>query len=156
MTRELQPSQHTQHNDERSPPNAHDSFNGVLLIDKHPPKETIEQASKHIFPEGSVQLSANEFCKTFHTRVSGELARGLWYLLGLVVVLHMISVIGFSWRLTDTPTAGDTDRTERIETAIATVSDAAKVLYAVLTPLATAVTGYYFSTGGDSDSERDN
>lgn len=117
-----------------------------------PPKETIEQASNYILPEGSFHLNPADLRKNFHTRVSGELAKGLWYLLGSVVVIHLVAIVGFSWRLTNAPTAGDTDRTDRIETAIATVGDAVKTLYAVLTPLATAVTGYYFSTGGDSGS----
>lgn len=119
---------------------------------KSPPRVTIDQASNDLFPRGSIHLNPADLRKNFHTRVSGELAKGLWYLLGSVVVIHLVAVVGFSWRLTHAPLPGDTDRTERIQSAIATVGDAAKTLYAVLTPLATAVTGYYFSTGGDSGS----
>jgi hypothetical protein len=128
-----------------------------LGVRSEPLKETIEEASRSvnlILPKDSLQLSPAELRKNFKVRVSGDLARGLWYLLGFVVVAHLIATIAFSWRLSNKPDVGDTDenRTERISKATATVTDNAKTLYAVLGVLTTAVTGYYFTSGADSAS----
>jgi hypothetical protein len=105
--------------------------------------------------KASISLNHHaEYRKNFRARLSGDLAKGLWYLLGLTVILNLLTVIALSWRLTNPPKTGDIDRSERIEKAVAIVDSFAKTLYAVLTPLATAVTGYYFSTGADSDSDQ--
>ncbi|MBD1847751.1 hypothetical protein H6F89_31045 [Cyanobacteria bacterium FACHB-63] len=119
------------------------------------PKETIEEASRSVnrdFPKGSLNLSHAELRKNFKVRVSGDLAAGLWYLLGFVVVVHLLAVTALAWRLSNQPTAGDSEekRIERIEKAVSTVTDTAKTLYPVLGVLTAAVTGYYFSSGADS------
>lgn len=117
------------------------------------PKETIEEASRSSnwnFPEDSLKLS--ELRKNFKVSVSGELARGLWYLLGFVVVVHLLTAITLAWRLSNKPDAGDTEekRTARIEKAVSTVNDTAKTLYPVLGVLTAAVSNCYFR---DADSE---
>jgi hypothetical protein len=129
------------------------------------PKVTIDEAlhSANVdLPKDSVHVSHEELRKNFKVRVSGDLARGLWYLLGFVVVAHLITTIAFSWRLSNQPNAGDDDdkRIDRIEKATATVTDTSKTLYAVLGVLTTAVTGYYFTSGAnsttsDGDGEKD-
>lgn len=131
------------------------------LAESHP-KETLEQAlndvlPNHSLPKGSVRESHEELRKNFHVRVSGDLAKGLWYLLGWVVVVHFLGVVAFSWRLGNKPAPGDLEenRLERIEKAVSNVNDAAKTLYAVLTPLAATVTGYYFTLGSSSSSSED-
>lgn len=99
-----------------------------------------------------VQFTFAEARKNYNTLLSGTLAKVLWYTLGGVVVLHFASVIVFSWRLADKPDLNDTNYPERVKSAIASVNDTAKTLYTFLTPLATAVTGYYFTTIGASKS----
>lgn len=136
-----------------------------LEIKSEPLKETIEEASRSVnlvLPKDSLQLSHSELRKNFKVRMSGDLARRLWHLLGFVVVAHLIATIAFSWRLSNKPDVGDTDekRTERIGKATANVDDTAKTLYAVLGVLTTAVTGYYFTSGAasassENDGEKD-
>lgn len=121
------------------------------------PKETIEEASRSVnrdFPEGSLELS--EIRKNFKLHVSRDLAKGLWYLLGFVVVVHLLTAIALSWRLSNKPDVGDNEekRTARIEKALSTVNDTAKTLYPVLGVLTAAVSSYYFSRA-DSDSSND-
>ncbi|RAM50198.1 MAG: hypothetical protein C6Y22_18300 [Hapalosiphonaceae cyanobacterium JJU2] len=121
---------------------------------------TIEQASEELHSiapsPGSVQSLA-EARKTYRTRVSGQLAKFLWYLLGGVVTCHMVSTIAFSWQLTQKPSADDKEQySERIKGAISSVNEAAKTLYTFLGPLATAVTGYYFTTVGNSSNDSEN
>lgn len=131
------------------------------LTEGHP-TVTLEQAlndvlPNHSLPTNSVRESHDDFRKNFHVRVSGDLAKGLWYLLGWVVVVHFVGVVAFSWRLGNKPVSGDLEenRLERIEKAVSNVNDAAKTLYAVLAPLAATVTGYYFTLGGSSISSED-
>jgi hypothetical protein len=121
---------------------------------------TIEQASEELHSiapsPGSVQSLA-EARKTYRTRVSGQLAKFLWYLLGGVVACHMVSTIVFSWQLTKKPSADDREQyTERIKGAISSVNEAAKTLYTFLGPLATAVTGYYFTSVESSSNDSEN
>ena len=162
MVSNKQPSQQQENNPLSSSNGQSNRVHTQSNLAEGHPKETPEQALNDVLPnhallKGSVRESHEELRKNFHVRVSGELAKGLWYLLGGVVVMHLVGVTAFSWRLGNSPVPGDSEekRTERIEKAVANVNDAAKTLYAVLTPLATAVTGYYFTLGGTSSSSDD-
>jgi len=123
------------------------------------PKQTIEEASRSVnlvLPEDSFHVSHAELRENFKVRVSGGLAMGLWYLLGGVVVVHLIATIAFSWKLANKTDVGDNEdkRTARIDKAISNVNDTSKTLYAVLGVLTTAVTGYYFTSGSTSSKEK--
>jgi sterol desaturase/sphingolipid hydroxylase (fatty acid hydroxylase superfamily) len=116
---------------------------------------TLEAAADevHLRTEG-LRITPQEYRKNYRTRLSGTLAKRLWYLLGGVVVVHVIAVIVFSWKLIEDPVTGTAEqRTERIQSAIDNVNETSKTLYTFLTPLVTAVTGYYFTTMSDEDSK---
>jgi hypothetical protein len=119
---------------------------------------TLEAAADevHLHAEGlqGLRITPQEYRKNYRTRLSGTLAKRLWYLLGGVVVVHVIAVIVFSWKLIEDPVTGTAEqRTERIQSAIDNVNETSKTLYTFLTPLVTAVTGYYFTTMSDEDSK---
>lgn len=101
----------------------------------------------------SVTLSSGELRKNFRTLVSGRLATGLWVLLGGVVSVHIIGVALSSLSLSLYAVLSDINieennsevRKQLVEDSVALVDGSAKTLYSFLTPLATAITGYYFS-----------
>ncbi len=97
------------------------------------PKESVEEATRAVnldLPKNSFHLKPDDLRKNFNVLVSGDLAKGLWLLLGGVVVVHLIATIAFSWLLTNKPDVGDTEekRTARIEKAMSNVNDTSKVI----------------------------
>ena len=123
-----------------------------------PKKITIEDASEEIHsitpPSGSFKSSLEEQRKTYKTRISGHLAQLLWWLLGGVVVLHLLATIGFSACLIKKPASDDKEQyIERIKTAILSINEASKTLYTFLGPLATVVTGFYFAENNNNSKD---
>lgn len=105
---------------------------------------------------GTMSLHGDEMRKTLKAGMSGVLALGLWLLLGGTIIAHLTTIIVFSWHLIASPVTNDVEgQKERIDKATSNVSDTAKTLYTLLTPLATAITGYYFTTGKDFRSSGD-
>lgn len=120
-----------------------------IAISTENEKINLEDASKEI---NAVRPSANsidvstENRKTYVTLLAGNLAKWLWIVLLGITCVHLIAVIFFAWFFTREPATNDKEQyVERINTAISGVNETAKTLYTFLGPLATAVTGYYFS-----------
>ena len=145
-------------------------------VDRDRPPDTIStnERSDAILPPGSIitgevlndflppgsitrpHPSGKEFRENLKAGMSGVLALGLWLLLGSIVVAHVAATITFSWELVKSSNANGTGKgNEQVEKATSLVGDTAKTLYSFLTPLATAVTGYYFTTRASSDSLND-
>jgi hypothetical protein len=129
------------------------SSNGQVTRDSSDvPKE---DTAKFLHP-GTMTIPGEEMRKTFEAGMSGVLALGLWLLLGGTVITHLAATVVFSSQLVEKPSVNDTEgQSERIEKATSTVGDTAKTLYALLTPLAATVTGYYFTAGKGSGSSDD-
>lgn len=117
------------------------------------PSNALRKRSDLRVPTSFTLSSSEELRKNFRTLVSGRLATGLWALLGGVVTIHMIGVTHSASRLArfaTVPTANVEEasidiRTQLVEDSISLIDGSAKTLYSFLAPLATAVTGYYFS-----------
>lgn len=102
----------------------------------------------------SLESTTKAFVKTFQAKVTATLAVGLWSLFTLSVLWHIFMIQKISLRYIDiyqeTLELGIEDQRysiwEEISKSSDLVNDTAKTLYAVLSPLATAVTGFYFSS----------
>lgn len=148
--------------------------------------EGLEKRSSSIARrESTPQFSIDQKREMSKIWISGFLGLFLWLILGGLIVAHFAAISLFSWRMleaTDTenltgslqtvsspspqtvppsppPASQDTSpqNIERYEKVVATVNDTAKSLYTFLAPLATAITGYYFTSKsgelkGESDS----
>jgi hypothetical protein len=79
--------------------------------------------------------------------VSAFLAVSLWSFLGMIAFRHFQASLEFSQKLAETAPS-DNDTASRIEKASTGVNDTAKTLYTLITPLATAITGYFFAASG--------
>ena len=94
----------------------------------------------------------NDFVTKFKTRVSGYLAVGLWSSLVACGAWHAERVgyithqmLSFSSSINTVTASQDTELDyEPFDKAFVMVGDTAKTLYAVVSPLATAATGFYF------------
>ena len=119
-------------------------------------EQITQQQASSVLGIGTITLSPDDHRKNLRAQASRTLAMGFWVLLALVAVAHLGTTIIFSkelFRKTEKNYAQS--EIERIEKAISSVGDTAKTLYAVLAPLATAVTGYYFTITPDgSDSKQ--
>ncbi|WP_414545095.1 hypothetical protein [Nostoc sp. CCY0012] len=142
--------------DQKPPLSSSDGFHHKI-----DPKESVnlEETTKKFgsFAGSSKdKFSLVEERKNYRTLVSGDLAKFLWRLLGFVVCANLVSTILFSWQLIQTPAADDREQyAERINSATANVNEASKTLYTFLGPLATAVTGYYFTSVERSNKDSD-
>ena len=103
--------------------------------------------------ENKFVIPPDEKRKNFRTWVAGALAIGLWGLLGVVVLIHIVGVACAARSLASTIHSSETLtedsvqlKTQVVEESVGLVDNSSKTLYAFLTPLATAITGYYFST----------
>lgn len=102
---------------------------------------------------GSIANTPQEWRESFKLVVSGVLALGLWGFLGWVAAFQLNSVTELSKQGANL--AGQNgNQNAQIEKAIANVNDTAKTLYALLTPLATAVTGYFFAASSQGQSSQ--
>ncbi len=95
--------------------------------------------------------------KTYKAKFSLRLAQSLWIGLAITVGIHLCAVVAFSALLIRKPHTDDKEEySQRIKDAISSVNETSKTLYTFLTPLATAVTGYYFSTISSENNSNDN
>ncbi|MBH8561354.1 hypothetical protein I8748_04035 [Nostoc sp. CENA67] len=92
-----------------------------------------------------------EWRDSFKLIVSAALALSLWIFLGGIAVLHFQVSREFSRKIADLPVQ-DNAKVNQIEKAALSVNDTAKTLYALITPLATAVTGYFFAASSSATS----
>ena len=102
-------------------------------------------------------ISEEDKRKNYKVQVTGILALLLWVVLGTVVIANIASVIFLAERLSSGKELGDASnaKIERIEKAVVMINDTAKTMYSFLTTLATAVTGYYFTTKDDDNIKKD-
>lgn len=84
--------------------------------------------------------------KTFKTKIAGWLAVGLWVGLIIVYLGHLTAIVYLSVLLVNPPASDDPTRLERFDRSFVAINDTAKTIYSFLTPLATAITSYYFVT----------
>lgn len=114
--------------------------------------------------DAAFYMSPRDMRRNFRTRVSGRLALGLWSLLGAVVFIHIIGISYSAIQLSrkvgfQTVSLNEDDvslRKQVVDDSVGMINDAVKTLYSFLTPLATAVTGYYFSAVETDESEPEN
>jgi hypothetical protein len=149
-------------------------FSQIRLEDAVKKNEQYLQASPHNPKDRNrlsnsdplITVSPDDIRKNFRTFVSGRLAIGLWLLLGSVVVIHMVGVIFSASQLSrlarpQVNTLSEEDvklRTQLVQESVGLIDSSAKTLYSFLAPLATAVTGYYFSaieTAVEQKTKRD-
>ncbi|HEY9600514.1 MAG TPA: hypothetical protein V6C85_02825 [Allocoleopsis sp.] len=83
--------------------------------------------------------------------VSALLAISLWGFLGVIAFKHFQASLEFSRQLAATAPS-DKGAVDRIDKAYTGVNETAKTLYALITPLATAITGYFFAASGSQSS----
>lgn len=111
-----------------------------------------EQTNTEERDTAKIKVTPAEKRKNYTTLISGKLAQKLWWMLGGVVFIHLIAIVCLSFLSVEKPDENDTEHSERFEKAISNVNESSKTLYTFLTPLATAVTGYYFTTLTDNNS----
>lgn len=71
-----------------------------------------------------------------------RLAIGLWLLLGIIVVIHF----GFVCCMSHGLLQADKEKVELGKLGVSQINETAKTLYTLLAPLATAITGYFFTS----------
>lgn len=108
------------------------------------------------FPQPWILVNAQpnptpEWRDSFKLIVSAVLALCLWLFLVGIAILHFQVSCEFSRKIADLPVQ-DNVKVEQIEKAALSVNDTAKTLYALITPLATAVTGYFFAASSSATS----
>ena len=92
----------------------------------------------------------NEFIKKTNTAIAGGLAISLWVMLVITVVWHIWSISQLNQKFwSDTNKLSDAQ--VKMEKSLSAISDTAKTLYAVITPIAVTITGFYFQTSSSSD-----
>lgn len=102
-------------------------------------------------------LDVDSYVAKFRTQISGYLAIGFGITLALGGLWHAANVAYISHRmmnysLTTEADSSDSDLDfDAYEKAFVMVGDTAKTLYAVLSPLAAAVTGFYFASKAEDD-----
>ena len=110
--------------------------------------------------------TTNDFVTKFRTRISGYLALGLWSSLVAAGAWHAGRVSHITDRMLVAAPLVQSDEDVNVanlsyksfDKAFVMVGDAAKTLYAVISPLATAATGFYFvsqSTEQSSSKEEE-
>lgn len=81
----------------------------------------------------------------FKLKVAGGLAIFLWLLLAGIIVYHIYRIFQLSGNLAAlTNITEQKDQAEFIKQGIAAINDAAKTIYAFLTPVVGGVTAYFF------------
>lgn len=116
----------------------------VSNIEKNTSTTIIPEATKSQPEKGALTNPPHEWRASFNLVISGVLGCSIWLFLGLVAHWHFALVQNFSQKRVP-PSTPNKEQVEQIDRAINDVNDTAKTLYAILTPLATAVTGYYFA-----------
>jgi hypothetical protein len=88
--------------------------------------------------------SPDNWRDSFKLIIAAALSFGLWFMLGSIAIIHIESSREFARKIADLPTK-DTEKVAQIEKAALGFESTVKTLYALVTPLATAVTGYFFA-----------
>lgn len=91
---------------------------------------------------GKFTISPQDWRENLKLIFSGILAGSLWVTLAGVIAFHFYSVSQLSNKLAELKSS---EQDTHIKDAIAANNDAAKTLYAFLTPLAAGITGYFFN-----------
>lgn len=91
---------------------------------------------------GKFTISPQDWRENTKLIFSGILAGSLWITLAGVIGFHIFTVSQLSYKLAELKSA---EQDIHIKDAIAANNDAAKTLYAFLTPLAAGITGYFFN-----------
>jgi hypothetical protein len=115
------------------------------------------------FETTRITTETNAFVTRFHTSVTGTLAIGLWFALILAGVWHTLTISSVSRSLLEhgvsPQLANGNAQAERdfeaYDKASAMVGDTATTIYAVLSPLATAATGFYFASKSTMEDQGD-
>lgn len=94
-----------------------------------------------------------EWRDSFKLSVSALLAGSLWIFLGIIALSHVQASGEFSRKIANLPEQ-DSAKVDQIQKAALSFNDTAKTLYALITPLATAVTGYFFAASGSTSVTR--
>lgn len=95
--------------------------------------------------EDGVSISPEEKRKTFRLNMAGGLAGILWLSLLLVILYHCVSTFWFSNKLSQLKAE---EKSSFIEEAIQANHETAQSIYTFLTPLAAAVTAFFFDANG--------
>lgn len=107
-----------------------------------------------------LKQQTESFIRKFRARVAGGLATSLW--VALIATgwwhTHMVGIIAVETLKNSTLVEdGNELDFEAYDKAASVVGDTAKTLYAVVSPLATAITGFYFVIQSNrSDNDDDN
>jgi hypothetical protein len=92
-----------------------------------------------------------EWRNSFKLIVSALLAVSLWGFLGVIAFRHFQASSELSRQLAATDSQ-DNGKIDNIEKAFTGINDTAKTLYTLITPLATAITGYFFAISGSQST----
>jgi hypothetical protein len=128
-------------------------------------KDRKNRVQKQIAPFEKTRITTetNAFVTRFHTTVTGTLAIGLWFALILAGVWHALTISSVSRSLLEhgvSPQVANGNAQAEIDfeaydKASAMVGDTATTMYAVLSPLATAATGFYFASKSTMEDQGD-
>jgi hypothetical protein len=97
-----------------------------------------------------VSISPGEKRKNYRLYVAGGLAGILWLSLLGVIAYHCFSTFHFSRRLSELKTE---EESSSVKEAIQMNQETAQSIYTFLTPLAAAVTAFFFDANGSSKDE---
>ncbi len=120
-----------------------ENVSNTLVVDEKRLVEGLKIGKEIIVEEsGKFTISPQDWRENLKLIFSGILAGSLWITLASVVAFHFYTVSQLSYKLAELKSA---EQDTHIKDAIAANNDAAKTLYAFLTPLAAGITGYFFN-----------
>lgn len=114
-------------------------------------KDTPSNFVQHWILVNAQAYRPQEWHDSFKLIVSAVLALSLWIFLVGIALLHFQVSCEFSRKISNL-LVEDNAKVEQIEKAVLSINDTAKTLYALITPIATAVTGYFFAASGSATS----
>ncbi len=117
-------------------------FNGLEITATKAPHITIVEIDVKEPEDSKITISPQDWRENTKLIFSGILAGSLWITLAGVIAFHIFTVSQLSNKLAELKSA---EQDTHIKDAIAANNDAAKTLYAFLTPLAAGITGYFFN-----------
>ncbi|MEL6879080.1 MAG: hypothetical protein AAFP09_01040 [Cyanobacteria bacterium J06607_10] len=122
----------------------------------------IEEITPNTFKSFNAKEDTSDFVTRFRTKIAGFLALGLWSSLVIAGGWHarrvsVITDLMLIYAQNSQAVQGEAEIEvdfEAFDKAFVMVGDTAKTLYAVVSPLATAATGFYFvSQSGEQTRE---
>ena len=117
-----------------------------IVTDSDSDSDAINIASE----SDGVSISPGEKRKNYRLYVAGGLAAILWLSLLGVIVYHCFSTFYFSRQLSQLKTE---EESSSVKEAIQMSQETAQSIYTFLTPLAAAVTAFFFDANGSSKDE---